>query len=228
MSTAPRFIVSTKEFPPAERAVFLESSFFSRNGPGAELPSLADVRARSDIQNSQKMKYRIPPVRYEELGLIVKFGRAPQVRVDEGQCLWALRHALPKVPVPTPKVYGWTHDHGQVFIYMELVHGVTLAQRWGSLNEIERESICQQLRVMLSELRKVRHATSEFFLGMMTLWTGNKPTNDQNLYRYLLASIEKATSIVRRPAISFSKARETTLRGGRSIQLLNFMVGYPS
>ncbi|EAQ90210.1 hypothetical protein CHGG_02145 [Chaetomium globosum CBS 148.51] len=194
MSTAPRFIVSTKEFPPAERAVFLESSFFSRNGPGAELPSPADVRARSDIQNSQKMKYRIPPVRYEELGLIVKFGRAPQVRVDEGQCLWALRHALPKVPVPTPKVYGWTHDHGQVFIYMELVHGVTLAQRWGSLNEIER----------------------------------NKPTNDQNLYRYLLASIEKATSIVRRPAISFSKARETTLRGGRSIQLLNFMVGYPS
>lgn len=180
MPTAPRFIAS-KELPPAERAAFLESSFFSRNGPGAELPSPTDVRARSAIQNpgAQQRTYRIPPVRYEELGLIVKFGRAPRVTVDEGQCLWALRHALPEVPVP--EVYGWTHDDDQVFIYMELVQGVSLEQRWESLNEVEREGVCQQLRVMLSELRKVRHATGEFFLGMMSLWPGNKPTNDRNL-----------------------------------------------
>ncbi|KAK4129880.1 kinase-like protein [Trichocladium antarcticum] len=167
MSTAPRFIVSTKELPPAERAAFLESSFFSRNGPGAELPSPTDVRARSAIQNpgAQQRTYRIPPVRYEELGLIVKFGRAPRVTVEEGQCLWALRHALPEVPVP--EVYGWTHDDDQVFIYMELVQGVSLEQRWESLNEVEREGVCQQLLVMLSELRKVQHATGEFFLGRL-------------------------------------------------------------
>lgn len=172
MSTAPRFIVSTKDLPPAERAVFLESSFFSRNGPGAKLPTPTDVRARSEIQNPgvQQRTYRIPPVRYEELGLIVKFGSTPRVTVDEGQCLWALRHALlTKFPVPVSEVYGWTHDDSQVFIYMELVQGVTLEQRWESLNEVEREGVCQQLRVMLSEVRNVRHATSEFFLGMMTL-----------------------------------------------------------
>jgi hypothetical protein len=166
MSTTPRFPISTKDFPPAERASFFESSFFSRNGPDAALPSPTDVRARSDIQDpgKQQRTYRIPPVRYDELGLIVKFGRAPHVAVDEGQCLWALRRALPVVPVP--EVYGWTHDGGQVFIFMELVPGVTLEQRWGSLNEVEREGVCQQLRGVLSELREVRHAPGKFFIGM--------------------------------------------------------------
>ncbi|KAK4043323.1 hypothetical protein C8A01DRAFT_32643 [Parachaetomium inaequale] len=149
MSTTLRLTVSTKELPPAERAIFLESSFFSRNGPGAALPSPSDVRARTDIQNpgKQQRTYRIPPVRDEELGLIVKFGRAPHVTVDEGQCLWALRRALPEVRIP------------------ELVQGATLEQRWGSLNEAEREGVCQQLRGMLSELRNVRHALGEFFIG---------------------------------------------------------------
>jgi hypothetical protein len=166
MSTTPRFPISTKDFPPAERASFFESSFFSRNGPDAALPSPTDVRARSDIQDpgKQQRTYRILPVRYDELGLIVKFGHAPHVAVDEGQCLWALRRALPVVPVP--EVYGWTHDGGQVFIFMELVPGVTLEQRWGSLNEVEREGVCQQLRGVLSELREVRHAPGEFFIGM--------------------------------------------------------------
>ncbi|KAK3290383.1 kinase-like domain-containing protein [Chaetomium fimeti] len=165
MSTAPPFPFSTKELPPTDQAIFFESSFFSRNGPGAELPTPADIRARSNIQDPgvRHEASRIPPVRYEELGLIVKFGGPPCVTVDEGQCLWALRHALPQVPVP--EIYGWTHDGGQVFIYMELVPGATLEQRWDSLNEAEREGICEQLRTILSELRNVRHGPGEFFVG---------------------------------------------------------------
>jgi aminoglycoside phosphotransferase len=186
-------MVSSTELPPAERAVFLESSFFSRNGPGAELPSPADVRARSAVQNpgAQQTTYRIPPVRYEELGLIVKFGSAPRVTVDEGQCLWALRRALPDV-LPVPEVYGWTHDGGQVFIFMELVRGVSLERRWESLSEVDREGVCRQLREMISGLRELRHAPGEFFIGMTfpdKTWT--EPAGI--LFRYLLASVLKGT-----------------------------------
>jgi hypothetical protein len=68
--------------------------------------------------------------------------------VDEGQCLWALRRTLPELPIP--EVYGWTHDGDQVFIYMELVQGATLEQRWESLDLAEREGVCGQLRGMLA------------------------------------------------------------------------------
>ncbi|EEP79187.1 predicted protein [Uncinocarpus reesii 1704] len=156
--------ISSQALPPAESATFLKSSFFSRNGPGAELPSPANVREQGAVQDpaSKGRDFGFQPVRYEQLGLIVKYGRAPQVTVAEGQSLWALRRVLPAVPVP--EVYGWTHDNGQVFIYMELVKGVTLEQRWEFLDQTERVEICEQLRVIILELRKVRHAPGDFFL----------------------------------------------------------------
>ena len=67
--------------------------------------------------------------------LIVKFGF--EVSIAEGQCLWALRRLL-RDHVPVPEVYGWRQDGEQVFIYMELVAGVTLEERWESLSSEER------------------------------------------------------------------------------------------
>lgn len=93
-----------------------------------------------------------------------KFGGAPGVTVAEGQCLWALRHALPNFPVS--EIYGWTHDDGEVFIFMELVQGVTLEDRWVALDRTERTGICTQLRSLLAVLRSLRHAPDDgFFLG---------------------------------------------------------------
>lgn len=157
--------ISTHSLPPAESATFLKSSFFSHNGPEIELPSPASVREQATIQDptSKDRDFRFQPVRYEQLGLIVKYGRSPHVTVAEGQALWALRRVLPAIPVP--EVYGWTHDNGQVFIYMELVKGATLEERWEFLDRAERVEICEQLRVMILELRKLRHAPGEFFLG---------------------------------------------------------------
>ena len=81
----------------------------------------------------------------------------------EGQCLWALRRFLPSVPVP--EVYGWTHDGGQAFIYMELVQGLTLEKQWDHIDSTGRDDICQQLSAIVAELRKLRHSPGEFFLG---------------------------------------------------------------
>ncbi|KKZ62391.1 hypothetical protein EMCG_03218 [[Emmonsia] crescens] len=48
---------------------------------------------------------------------------------------------------------------------MELVQGVTLEQRWESLDRAQRVEICEQLRVLIQEVRKLQHAPGEFFLG---------------------------------------------------------------
>ncbi|EFE43102.1 hypothetical protein TRV_02107 [Trichophyton verrucosum HKI 0517] len=158
--------MSSRALPSAESATFLESSYFSRNGAEAALPSPANVREQSVLQgpaSQAKRDYGFKPVRYEHLGLIVKYGRAPEVTVAEGQLLWALRRTLPTVPVP--EVYGWTHDNGQVFIYMELIKGVTLEQRWGFLGPAERVAICEQLREIILDYRRLQHAPGDFFLG---------------------------------------------------------------
>ena len=135
-------MISGEVLPSAQSATCLDSSFFSRNGPGAQLPSPATVRARSAVQKPRAQSYScsFQLARYENLGLIVKFGRVPEVTAAEGQCLWVLRHALPEVPVP--EVYGWTHDNGQVFIFMDLVQGATLERRWEFLDRADRTGIC--------------------------------------------------------------------------------------
>jgi len=95
----------------------------------------------------------------------VKFGKEPTVTIAEGQCPWALRHIFPQLPVP--EIYGWTTDGDTVFLYMELelVQGVTLEERWDSLPTTERVGICQELRAMLADLRRLRQYPSDYLRG---------------------------------------------------------------
>lgn len=65
-----------------------------------------------------------------------------------------------------PEVCGWTHNGGQAFIYMELVQGYTLEKQWDNLDPTGRVDICEQLSTLIAELRKLRHAPGEFFLGI--------------------------------------------------------------
>jgi hypothetical protein len=63
------------------------------------------------------------PVRFEDLGLIVKFGS--NFSTTEAVSLWAIRKFFHDL-VPVPKVYGWRvfEPEGQpreVFIYMQLM-----------------------------------------------------------------------------------------------------------
>ncbi|KAK4461562.1 phosphotransferase enzyme family protein [Cladorrhinum samala] len=161
-----RTCIGTQELPPVNSAAtFLGSTFFSRNGPDAQLPSPADVRQRFWTQRptAKNQKAGFPPVFYQELGLVVKFGPPIEVSIAEGQCLWVLRRVVPEVPVP--EVYGWTQDGGQNFIYMELVQGLTLAEQWDHLDSNGRTDICNQLSTTIAKLRELRHAPGEFFLG---------------------------------------------------------------
>lgn len=83
-------------------------------------------------------KIRPRPVIMEHLNLLVKFG--PRVTIAEAQCLWLIRMTLGD-RVPVPEVYGWRVDGNEVFIYMQLVQGVMLKDRWGT-SKRRREDKC--------------------------------------------------------------------------------------
>ena len=128
--------ISVGMLPSGSSAVFKESAYFSRNGPSSSLPSPAKVRANQPLGYQGKSL----PVRFEALKLLVKYGK--EITIAEGQCLWAIRQLLP-YQVPVPEVYGWCEEGGEVFIYMELVKGVTLENRWESLLKQERIQVCE-------------------------------------------------------------------------------------
>jgi hypothetical protein len=150
-----RHEISVGMLPSGSLVVFKESTYFLRNGLASSLPLPPEVRA-----NQRPGQYG--PVQFESLGLLVKYGK--DITIAEGQCLWALRRFLPS-QVPVPEVYGWCEDNGEVFIYMELVKGVTLEKRWELLSKQERKLVCDQLRAMLLALRNLQQDPKDQFLG---------------------------------------------------------------
>lgn len=141
---------------------FLDSSFF-KGQPSQKLPSPAEVTARSkDIESTP----RPAPVKFDNLNLIVKFGS--RVVVGEALCLRMLQKTLAD-KVPVPEVYGWKVEGDYVFIYMELIQGESLYDRWDYLSDLDRASICHQLRDIVSSLRQVEQDPTDPFIGTCVL-----------------------------------------------------------
>jgi predicted Ser/Thr protein kinase len=67
--------------------------------------------------------------------------------------------------VPVPEVYGWSENGCQVFIYMALIEGDTLEQRWAGMKEDERLSVCAELRRMSKKWRVLQHDQVELCIG---------------------------------------------------------------
>lgn len=140
---------------------FRNTSYFrvaARSIPVPPLPPPAAVLAERPHAHSGT-------VRYEHLGLIVKFGLAHKVRVEEAQALQAVRRASPHNEVPVPELYGWKSSAGYNFIYMSLLPGQTLNSVWASLSTPERESIAEQLSRMVSKLRGLKQFPSKDCIG---------------------------------------------------------------
>lgn len=85
---------------------------------------------------------------------------------NEAQCLWLIKKELGD-DIPVPEVYGWRIDGDDVFIYMELIHGVTLKSRWNSMSRADKETVCGDLSRIMTSLRAVDQAPSESFVGML-------------------------------------------------------------
>lgn len=82
----------------------------------------------------------------------------------EGQCVWYLNKAM-QHQVPTPEVYGWQVDGDQTFIYMQLIKGDTLQDRWPSLGKKERQAIAKQLQSCITAWRQLQQDSEPFFVG---------------------------------------------------------------
>lgn len=96
--------------------------------------------------------FRPKPVRYPAEKLLVKWGT--DVTIAEGQCLWFLNRHL-RQTVPVPQIYGWKTDEDQTFLYMELVEGLPLSERWGAFTPQEKADVCKQLGGMISGWRAI-------------------------------------------------------------------------
>jgi hypothetical protein len=144
---------------------FHNSSFFQKHDL-TSLPSPNVVRevARLSEDPRTKRQNRPPPVFFPSLGLCVKYGT--EVTIAEGQCLLSIRSKLSQY-VPVPEIYRWCKDNGQVFIYMELMDGVTLEKSWEGLNEEDRLVICKQLRCMIVAWRGLEHDFDSPFIGKL-------------------------------------------------------------
>jgi hypothetical protein len=151
-------------FPYDENVVFHGSLYFKKN---KSLPSPAEVRETAARSTDYRVSNprRSPPVFFSQLGLVVKYGT--EITLAEGQCLLYIRRGLcPEVPVP--EIYGWCRDGDQVFLYMELIEGITLEKSWETLTEDDRIFVCRQLRSMIGAWRGLKQDYSPQFIGSPT------------------------------------------------------------
>ena len=155
--------INPSQLPFDRNITFHDSSFFRNHGKSRTLPSPEKVREIAKATNKNAwLRSRPPPVICEDLGLLVKYGEG--ITIAEGQCLLALRQLLPDT-VPVPEVYGWREDDGQVFIYMELVNGITLEKSWDNMNKEDRIAVCHQLRHMVDAWRNLKQDVKSPFVG---------------------------------------------------------------
>lgn len=132
------------------------------------LPSPAEVRG---VANQSTDPYatiitRPPPMRFPSMGLLVKYGT--EITIAEAQCLLFIHTELSQT-VPVPEVFGWCKDNNQVFVYMELVDGITLEKRWDTMVEYDRLAICKQIRHMVDAWRSLKNNYAPPFIGESAL-----------------------------------------------------------
>ncbi|TGO64614.1 hypothetical protein BCON_0006g00160 [Botryotinia convoluta] len=160
MSTNPKIRASDLPDGTESSTDFLDSSFF-QDYCGQCLPTPAEVLA---LSGNGQTKPQPPPVIFEHLNLLVKFGR--YVTVAEAQCLWIIKKDLGD-EIPVPEIYGWRVDVDYVFIYMDLIRGVTLKHQWDFMDGSDKISVCEQLRKIISSLRSVEQDPQDLFIGSL-------------------------------------------------------------
>jgi hypothetical protein len=125
------------------------------------------------------------PVRFEDLGLIVKFGS--HIPVVEAINLLAVRRVFQDL-VQAHEVYGWRvlereGDTLEVFIYMQVIPGPTLEQRWSSLSLAEKQTICSDLRTFVFSFRGLLDdKAGEQVIGKLAIWTDTTLLNTHRFH----------------------------------------------
>ncbi|KAG8411518.1 hypothetical protein J3458_015574 [Metarhizium acridum] len=170
---------SNNTAPLVPMKIFPESSFFQERR-ALVLPSPDEIRGMNEEPDDlwDANFYRAPPVRIPSLQLLVKYGADVKI-IEALTQVWVRQQLHGRVPVP--EVFGWIEDKGQTFIYMSLIEGDTLQNRWRDLEESERIAICQDLREMVQAWRGLKHEEDGPYIGGLY----NQPLNEISLADHL-------------------------------------------
>lgn len=190
-----------EEAPPEKDMDFTDSSFFQA-GIGRSLPDPPNVD--TDHQGILVVS---------EMRLLIKFG--PYVTIDEAIAMRAVRKRLGH-QVPVPEVFGWRSRQDRVLIYMELVSGTTLEERWDDLNLSEKDSLCEQLSQILLSLRQLKQRDTFIGRRFFTERYDSSFKSNSILKDLLLGghySIESFMSVQRLGRSTASTASITSLNG---------------
>ncbi|ORY09386.1 phosphotransferase enzyme family protein [Clohesyomyces aquaticus] len=165
--------ISSLSVPLDENFDVCSSSFFQRF---KQLPSPDEVRSHARDQylagtnwgnNRRRVvtgyNARPAPSVFKSMGVFVKWGS--DMRIAEGQTLYAIRHHLKKKTITVPEIYGWRTDQGEVFLYMEVISGRTLEQAWQEMDASNRLRICSELRTSFDDLRKFQKSAVGKYIG---------------------------------------------------------------
>jgi hypothetical protein len=142
---------------------FKDSTYFKQDHHKCTLPCPAEVRR---LSKQRGHNHRSSPLAFPHLGLLVKFGT--DVFIPEAQTMWAVRKLFGST-VPVPELYGWCLEGRELFIYMQLMQGDRLKDRWTSLTNIEKSAICDQLFGIVHLIRQVNQDQSDQFIGKSSL-----------------------------------------------------------
>jgi hypothetical protein len=182
--------ISRKELQDTSKAErdFVESSFFKP--PDRKLPTPAHVKSLDTTKQGIVM--------FPGMDLVVKFG--PRVTVEEAVTMWAITKLF-NDQIPVPELFGWRSFQNEIFIYMELIQGVTMKQRWSDpgLSDPDRLSLCKQLRQMISSLRQLQHESGDMFIGMSRNGRGWYPSRLRLYLRVYYRLTITRSSILRPP-----------------------------
>lgn len=146
---------------------FPESSFFIEQRAPA-LPSPAQIRALNKKTGHLRATYfdRPIPVSLPSLGLFIKYGGDVTFTEADTQIFVYKQLRQLDYPIPIPEVFGYAEDGGQRFIYMALMEGKTLQERFAKLTEMELQAICAELKGMVDAWRRVlKQDPADLYIG---------------------------------------------------------------
>ncbi|KZT08263.1 kinase-like protein [Laetiporus sulphureus 93-53] len=154
-------IISVESIPRDDTIFFKDSTFFTHH-------TLADLPSKEQIIAAALPGYSNAVSLFPSLSLAVKRirGMAYGECLAEPQSLWALRRFVPEVRVP--EVYGWRREEHATYLFMELIDGVTLLERWPSLQEHEKTAICTELGMMVRALQRTKRPSGDKFIGTIS------------------------------------------------------------
>ena len=154
--------------PATSTMVFPESAFFFEQRASA-LPPPAEIRALNMATGCYRATDfdRPSPVIIPSLGLFIKYGG--DVTIAEAQTQTLMRERLRGL-VPIPRSLAGPEDEGQLFIYMSLVEGDTLEDKWPNIEEDDRQAICKELRDMVNAWRALPQDKSDVYIGKSILY----------------------------------------------------------